>query len=323
MPSGSHRGSSGSHRSGGSSFSGSRSSSRSSSSSGSSWSSSSSRRSGGSHRSSSWGSSHGSSGGWSFSWGHSRPRAPRRHSGPVFIFGGRMRVSGGVGLCLTLCFIALFFAFFFIVGAQGNIADCNTMLRKIETDYTYYQNMIKKAEANPSTLIRKGTITDVFYNEECDRWYFTYELDLSSGYGKLEGYTFSTYTDATINDFNVNQQIDIAVNSYPVTRTTDSIPVVYKYTTLEDDGEYLEAKSDIGTFNAMKIIGIVLAVAAPVGIIATIIYSIKKTKATNAGDELETPSTIAPQKEVRRCMYCGTSLGSNRNSCPGCGSSLN
>ncbi len=97
-------------------------------------------------------------------------------------------------LCSFLFIIAIFTLFFAIL-----FLTLSLNLSKIEQDYMYYQDMISYAENNPDkNLIREAVVKDFALNEECGKYYIIYELDTDDGSGKLEGYSFSVYTLTTV-----------------------------------------------------------------------------------------------------------------------------
>lgn len=202
MPSGSHGGSHGSHHSGGSSHS----------------------------------SSHHSGGG---------SRGVLRGPSMIFIgHGRRVAVPARFSWISTLIGVFAVFIMFGLFFSIPLTIVFNDQLDKIKTDYLYYQNMISYAEEEYAkgneNFIQDGYITDAFYNEDAHRWYYTYAIPYGNGQ-ILEGYTFSVYTFEEIIKFHINDPIKIAVNSYPVTSLTDSIPMDYKDIPLSNDGEYLES----------------------------------------------------------------------------------
>jgi len=284
MPSGSHRGSSESHRSGGSS-----------------------------RGSSSWGGSSRSS---------SSRSSSSYSSGGRYYGGGGYYYGGGGGATVSPKVLLLIFLFFsgivaLIFGVIKFANSCSFM-SKIKEDYNYYQAMIKKAEKDPDNLIVTGTVTDMFYGSG-GRYYITYKIPYS--YSGLEGYSYSVYSMEEAYDL-LNSTIEIAVNTYPISYSTDSIPMDYKGMSLSRDGEYKKTVGSI--FISIGIFaggGLLIALA-----ILIIVKTSKKKKKEEKKEEtisssqtvIETPK--AP--EYVYCAYCGAKRLKSKTECDSCGSKL-
>lgn len=302
MPSGSHGGSRGSHSSGGARSSSSRSfgsSSRSSS--------SSSRR-----YSSSSGNYRGGFGGGGFHFGPRRPF--RMHFGTrVYVFGGKL------SLFIPLIIIAVILLFSF----SGVCSSKKEFIKNIKVDYAYYHQMIAHAEQN-SEYMKEGVVKDRFFNDEADRWYYTYELKTNHNM-PLEGYTYSIYTNDQIFSIQIGSKIQVAVNSSTVTFSTDSVPVDFKNFNYTDDGEYIKANETLKTFTAIKIISWMLVIGSVAGMI---LYMVKTKKREDEEKQIEQDraqekhelETEALKKDLDwRCDYCGNMNKSSTNKCNNCG----
>ena len=259
---------------------------------------------GGSRGSHGGGGSRGGFGG-SRSSGGSRISTPR-----VFIIGGiryglptvwntRFNV---LNTCLGIVLFLLFFSVMTIVGSVSNID-------QIKTDYMYYEDMIATAEAD-SRYVVEGIITDKSLGEG-GKWFFDYEFVADDGW-KVPGYTYSIYTFDEIREFTIGQTILIATNAINTTYMTDSIPIICKYKTVEDDAEYIDAQN-------MKTGGIVFTCLLGAGVIAIItaqIVIVKKHKTISPQEEKTIASYIKKQKT---CAYCGSHLADNETQCTSCG----
>lgn len=290
MPSGSHRGSRGSHSSGGSrsssSFGGSR----------------------GSHSRSSFG-----YGGPSRSVYHSH----HYHRPIRFRWRGHYYVySDGMTAGVALMLFALICSFFFMMIFSSNVNMIKNNINLIEEEYYYYQDIISYAEANRDKgYVVEGKILDKFYNEDADRWYITYVVDLPNTNNDLEGYSYSCYTLEETRNFRRGDTIEIAVDSIPVNKDTDSINLDYKNTTLNDDGEYLVAKSNLTKARLRK--GIAIAIF--VGLILLMLFVLWKKKKP---EEVEKKEESKVESDSSVCAYCGASYSKTRSKCPSCGASL-
>lgn len=275
----------------------------------------------GSH--SSGGSSSGRSGGGGFSTYSSRSRVPRRFrwGRSVYIIptkhAGKLAI---VSVLIPICFLALMFGFIFFMTAKQEI-------KKIETDYYYYQDMIDNAESNPEYM-KTGIVTDHFYNEDCDKWYYTYKIQRDDvDWVWLEGYTYSCYTREQVKQIPIDSVIQIAVNTRDVTGDTDSIPLDYKDMPLERDGEYVDAKGErtLGVW-ILIIGGIALGVDIIVGVVMVVKYKEKKVEG-DFGTPMEREWINKMDNETKRttkhCDYCGEIVDINARKCPSCGARLN
>ncbi len=261
--------------------------------------------------------SSGSSGG-----GGGRGSVSNRGSRPFRMrFGTRVYVFGGkTGIFIPLIFISLFILMFCCIvnsGVKHNISN-------IETDFIYYKAMVQKAEINPS-LKKQGTITDYFYNEDCKKWYYIYEIEIENSVKPLEGYTYSLYTFEQISKLNVGDVIEIAVNNPNVNLYTDSVPMDFKDFELEDDGEYIEAKKTKKIMTTMIVIFSILSAALVVG---AIVYMVK-TKKREDLEQQEEKTRVEEKHELEkkalekdldwRCEYCGSLNKSGKSKCSTCG----
>jgi hypothetical protein len=212
------------------------------------------------------GSSSGSSGGGRW---HGRPHG--RHVSIVFF--GR-RVSSAF---VALAVFALFLAIVCTLGVSGD----KSYLQQIESDYMYYQDMIDDAYdkqiLGDSSYLVDGVIISKFQSDTCDKWYVTYYF-LDKDGEKVDGYTYSIYTWNQVKDMDPGDIIKLAVDSNPITQDTDSINVDYKYTTLEDDGEYAQL---LKKRKIMKTAAISLYIVAGALFISSIIKGSKKEDSDN------------------------------------------
>jgi len=277
--------------------------------------SSGSHSSGGSSGGGSWGGSGGSGGSY-------RPPSPmyiRWHSRRYYV------PATKASSIRTLFSISLFLLFFALATIMALVSN-NQYIDKIKTDREYYIQMIDYAIENPEYQ-KVGWITDKFYNEDCGKWYITYALHTRSG-GTLHGYTYSVYTldDMSKQEFQVGEDIVLAVNNKDVDMFTDSINMAYKDIPLEADGEYLQMLSSNKTIIAVEC-------ALGAGIIVMIVVAILLIK-NNAQDEeklgkitssttmlgKEAVATTPQVKKDKTCVYCGSFVSEEDKQCSSCGS---
>lgn len=192
--------------------------------------------------------------------------------------------------------------------------------RQIEEDFVYYQSMIANA---PASQIVEGTITSTPLNFKCGKYYFTYEFTHPriSNY-TCTGYIYSVFTKEEIEKYRVGDTIDIVVELTD-NLNADSVPVVFKDFSLEDDGEYLVVK---GWSTATTIAVIVLVGVFALCFVIIIVNNVKNRKlqresgGARLGDSASSSSTTS---QLRKCSYCGTIIPSGKTSCPNCGSGKN
>lgn len=270
---------------------------------------------GGSHGGGGFGGSHfgGGSGGSHFggSYYHG-PKRPGR--APImfhyFYWGGtryviendeRAKIRSKIFSVFVMLFIMLC-CLFVIFASISNV-------NKIKKDYLYYQEMITYAEEHPEYFIT-GKVQSKFYNEDAGKWYLTYYFYTDESV-RVDGYTFSIYSDAEVSQFHSGDDIQLAVDSIPLTTETDSINYDYKNKSLSDDGEYTKAVSGIT-------IPIIVEFAL-VGILVFLIISVVRDYKKLAKKVDENGNADLKYKYI--CTYCGGKLKEDDKSCPHCGSS--
>jgi hypothetical protein len=287
---------------------------------------------GGSH--SSGGSRRGSSfsGGFSSrsSFGGSHYRGRSYHSGPHYYhhrpfrihFGRRYYVYGSgttsvFGLLGALFIFALIFTFCFSMVRNADKHE----IQLIEEDYGYYQHMISEArerEANGQDgWIVDATVSGRFYNEDADKYYITYYINDSHGDKVIDGYTYSCFTKSEAYSYTIGDTIEIAVDSVPYTRNTDSINTSYYAMPIENDGEYVFAKNELRTSNIIYTICILVDVA----IVAAFFILLYKKAVPDNNDSAETNTSTPSTSEnnEKYCSYCGSLMSKSSSKCPSCG----
>lgn len=255
------------------------------------------------------GSSGGSHFGGSYYHGPKRPgRAPIVFH--YFYWGGtryvienddRVKIRSKIFSAVAVFFIMLC-CLFVIFASVSNV-------NKIKKDYLYYQDMIAYAEEHPDYMIT-GKIQTKYYNEDAGKWYLTYYFYTAEDV-RVDGYTYSIYNDSQIKSFHSGDNIQLAVDSIPLTTETDSINYDYKNTTLWDDGEYTNAVSGIA-------ISVVVEITL-LGVMVFLIISVVKDYKKLAKKVDENGNAEIKYKYI--CTYCGGKLTEDDKSCPHCGSS--
>ncbi len=256
-----------------------------------------------------------SSGGSSFGGTHNgggSHSSPGRFGHGTFIFFGR---SYSIRSSRTNLFIILAFTFLFLGIFSALIAaSSKSSINKIETDYRYYQNMIGYAENHP-TYLTNAKVSGRFFNRNANKWYITYEFDTTDGRNiTVEGYTFSIYSEDEAYAFHINDEIEIAVDSDPITTNTDSIPTDYKNISLNKDGEYVNAKRSL----TLSRVGYILLF--PSCIACIILSVIIEIKAKRKQEIEEKQKQAFPKTKI--CPYCGNETSGDETKCLSCGANL-
>ena len=268
--------------------------------------------SGGSHGGFSGG---GSFGGSSFSRGSSSygRRGPR---GPRYIHFGRrtLIITTGRQSLISIFTFFLVVAFLFVLATGSALSQAKDHAKMIEEEYRYYCAMVHNAEKNEDFIV-DATVKDVFYQDQYERYYMTYSFRADNGY-ECTGYTFSIYTLENLPM--AGDEFKLAVNSTTVTSDTDSVPMDYVDTTLEDDGEYLYYKKQINK-NTLLLVGIIVGMVALVGCIVAVVLTAKKKEEEK--EQAKEQEEIAKEK-AKYCEYCGTKIQEGDRTCTSCGSRL-
>ena len=253
----------------------------------------------------------GSSGGSHFgggSYGSNRPSSPIR----FYFFGHHYYVSSANSSKISSMFTVAIFIIMFLIFSVFALVSNNKNINKIVVDREYYLQMIENAE-NDNDYKKLGVVTDKFYNEDCNKWYFTYSLTTDDG-GTLRGYTFSVYTFDEISQYNVGDTLEFAVNSKVVTPETDSINMGYKNIPLENDGEYVNClKTKKTSIVCISILSIVLTIMVIVIVREIKKYAVKATPGQGNIEDLKPGETF--------CEYCGSVIPKGNAKCVNCGSS--
>ncbi len=184
-------------------------------------------------------------------------------------------------------------------------------LNKIKEDRDRYINMIQNAN-NDSRYIREGTITGIGYNDNGDKYYYTYMIDTDNNSGSLSGYTYSIYTKEQIDTFVIGSKTYFAVEDLYITQESDSVNMDYIYFDLEDDGEYA---NNITGMKILPIIGIIMLLCSiPCFVSANKLIKANK-KPIRDHENIDDPTHTY-------CKYCGFEVEPNAKTCKYCGVDL-
>jgi len=132
----------------------------------------------------------------------------------------------------------------------------------------------------------------------------------------LEGETYAVYTITETGNYRVGSTIKVAVDSIPVSYTTDSIPMDYEDMPLENDGEYVKSKKAMTS----NLIWMIICILIGMGILVlTFRYMYKHSKVE---EKKETPTVEEKESTTSTCAYCGGTFEKSKTKCPNCGANL-
>ena len=261
MPSGSHRGSRGSHRSGGSR----RSSSRSSSFRGSS------NRGSGIHRS--------------------------HHGGHLVVLGKTYTFSKPIGNIISVLMMGAFFAFFIMIASFANIPTKQQFLNVIKEDYSYYQGIISLGHTTSAevTDMFYNSEADKYYIEyKIDIPNTSFDLE---GYS----YSVYTQSEALeyLNRGTIQIALNKPVSE--IDSNTDSIPTDYLNMPLERDGEYIMAVKSLSQSKIFGFGGLAVFVCVIASIVIVTIKLGKKEETEQQTTEASSETSLPQFKECSYC----------------------
>ena len=221
----------------------------------------------------------------------------------------------------TIATVLLFFAipaiiFTFVMFVSGAFMT----VRTIKKDYEYYHQMIATAEANEKLIVdghfkRATKILDSDVDKYYIEYYFYTEDD---GGTKVDGETYSVYDTATALSYEEGDIIKLAVDEYPTSYWTDSIPMDFKNYDYKDDGEYPIAKR---TSNIFTVIFVLCGSAIVAGVVINAIYSKKIEALAKDLYKYRKAKSGSANATTKKCRYCGSELKNGENSCANCGAS--
>lgn len=240
----------------------------------------------------------------------------------IYLGSGRASASSILGVLIVIAIIVTAFLGFSWSSAESDI-------KIIQANYDFYQKMAKHADEHPEYQCD----AEVF-KIECnatDKSKCRIQYRFIAGNGEVNGaseedgynYSFYVYDEETalaLKRDGVRIALDKEYSSSD--ENTDSTPLSYKDTVLEDDAEYQERivsrkSMQIGTgimagVTALLIFSSVLVRATASKATAEQIAADKAATATNA-DNKTTP------EGTWRCEYCNAINDNSKDRCDGCG----
>lgn len=273
----------------------------------------------GSHGGGGGGSHHGGGfGGGGGHFGHGRPTGGivfRPRPIRIWFFGHHYYVPADKTSKLRGLFTAFVVLLIFGFVAMFSMFNAKSQINIIQDDHDYYCNLVRYAILHPD-FQKTGTITGRFENRNCRKWYLTYSLQTDNGQ-TLEGYSYSIYSNEEIFEFEIGDEIQLAVDAKIVTLSTDSINMDYLDIPIESDGEYVLAN---GLKKTSMILMIVLFCSSAASLVTGILRTKKEMKLNELEKEKASPSFV--EDNAKRCPYCGSKQSPEDNKCPNCGASF-
>ncbi len=246
------------------------------------------------------------------------------HHPHVMVFWGRSVYlgparAGAVSVLGVLIVLAIIAAVFMGIGWASTQEDLNA----IRDDYDYYHNLALDA-AEDETLQTVATVTSYKQYQDSGKYMIYYT------FGPVDdGFTFYVYDYATarkLKETGVVVALDITNDK--ITSVTDSVPLDFKDTVLEDDVEYLDYSNMVGFFRTATLIVIgvivafiVLAILVPLTAKKATPEQIAENKKTDSNEakDNQKDGQIAAGTGTWRCGYCKTVNDSSKHACEGCG----
>ncbi len=249
------------------------------------------------------------------------PRPHRPWYGPrVVVFGGR-QVYLGSGRASASSILGVFIVISLIILAFFGFGwlDCNDKINTIETDYNYYHAMAESAAEDAAYQVEAEVLKMEQYGFN-GKYCIFYRFKAADG-ERNEGYSFYVYSHEDAFDLWSHGEVTLAlpVKKTETTWETDSVPLDYRRTKLEDDSEYRNylASRKIKTTGTC-VTGAITALL----ILAAVMVPMTASKATEeqiAADNQNKSNTSSAPEGTWRCSYCGTLSDNSKERCDGCG----
>lgn len=283
-----------------------------------------------------------SSSGSNSSFGTGSSRSPRKYYNGhrVYVFGHRSYYIGNGKNVLVSFLLGFTWFFLFLTAFAGlGIMGLTDEMNSARDDYYFYQNMIAKAEESPSTLIVSAKVKDYRHDNDSDMYYIVYEIEyeeIETILGrpviqkrKLEGISYPVYTleqaqKRYIDYRDHKQTIDVAVETANIDETTDSVPVEFKHTKLEEVYEYTSSKFSKNICTIAVFVSASLFVVMLVSYIVVFKKNLQEVKGETSFDK-DDGKSVAPAPVIEsntwKCPYCGGINDKSDKKCSQCGAS--
>ncbi len=271
------------------------------------------------------GSSHGS--GSSFGGSHASfgPRPIHRpwYRPRVVVFGGR-QVYLGTGRASTVSVLGFLVVLALIVTAFLGFSwmDKADFLEEVKADYEFYHAMAQNAAIKGNDYQVDGEVYKIEYFNE--KYRIRYNFDTPAG-KVTGGWSMYVYDYATAKSLLEAGTVRLALETEltKAHQNTDSVPLDYKDTVLEDDEEYVDAIESIklyrtGTFIMIGISGALILAAVLVPLTASKATA-EQIAANNQNNNSDANGQNTTPAGTWRCDYCNTVNDNSKDRCDGCG----
>lgn len=239
-----------------------------------------------------------------------RPHTTVIFGRPVYFGAGRATTSSLLSVLIVLAVMVAV-----VLGINWyNYEEDLTFMRE---NYNHYHGMAVSAELDANYQVL-ATVTGIEEWKDSGKFRVLYE------YGLIDGYSFYVYDEAIALQLK-RDGVTLAIDDKKtmISLLTDSIPLDYKDTTLEDDAEYVDCAK---TRDSLRLATILVAGLAGAMFVISLIVSLTAKKATPeqiAATEKakfgQSAKTAETPNGTWRCVYCDTLNDSTETTCDGCG----
>lgn len=191
-------------------------------------------------------------------------------------------------------------------------------VQAIKNDYDYYQHMCDWASQHPNW---KGTAIVTGKEKKYDKWLITYKIIDPTTNFTLDGYSFAIYDDEQIEQIQINDEIEVAMNSFDLSIDTDSVPMDYYQVPITQDADYLHHTKINNSVTVILVIVAIVTVGIGItnGILANKYLKNMRVASFDSG---YTPVSENNNLQVVYCDYCHSKLPPNSTKCEHCGASI-
>ena len=310
---------------------------------------------GGGHSSSSFGGGHfgGSCSSSSFGGGHfggshasftPRPRRPFYQPRVVFFGGrqvyldsGRASTTSVLGVLIAIAVIVTIFLAFGWLGSGDDISEEQERwameMAYRESEYNQYHAMAEYADEHRDEYTTIGTVLFEEEGNNTGKYRIRYKFTAHDGTEVEDGFSYYVYTKTQIEEMGNTVVLALEKKYLDSNRYTDSVPLDYKDTTLEDDAEYVywrdlynAAASETDDSKSFMRGAFLTSVGITVGLVLLYVLvnaTAKKATAEQIAADKQGTTASTDTKTTPagtwRCEYCSTLNDNSKERCDGCG----
>lgn len=191
-------------------------------------------------------------------------------------------------------------------------------VQAIKSDYNYYQHMCSWSAEHPNW---KGTAKVTGKEKKYDKWLITYKIIDPTTNFTLDGYSFAIYDDEQIEQIQIDDEIEVAMDSFELSINTDSVPMDYYQVPITQDADYLHHTKISSSVTVILVIVAIVTVGIGItnGILANKYLKNMRVASFDSG---YTPVSENNNLQVVYCDYCHSKLPPNSTKCEHCGASI-